>query len=172
MLRLLRFALAGLLLAMLAGRASADTAAPACIFCEIVAGTRPAAIVYRDELVVAFLDHAPRNPGHVLVVPAVHAVDLTSTPPATAAQMVVVAQRIAGAIQRTDLKAEGFNFLANAGAPAGQKVFHTHLHIMPRFAGDAGMGAERAIVGPEVLDSVAAKIRAALATEPGEASAR
>ncbi len=147
--------------------AKADDARP-CIFCEIAAGQRAAAIVYRDDLVVAFLDHAPRNPGHVLVIPVVHAADLPETPPATAERMVVVAQRIVRAIRRTDLRAEGFNFLSNAGGAAGQTVFHTHLHIMPRFAGDGGLNTPRERVAPEVLAPVVAKIRAALDAESAD----
>jgi histidine triad (HIT) family protein len=151
-----------------AGRAAAEGDAKPCIFCEIVAGARPAAIVYRDELVLAFLDHAPRNPGHVLIVPVVHAADLVSTPAATAARMTVVAQRIARAIRRADLRADGFNFIANTGGAAGQMVFHAHLHVMPRVAGDAGLGAPRERVAMDVLAPVAARIRAALAVEVGE----
>lgn len=171
--RLLRYALGALLLALLAGRAVAEPAAPDCVFCAIVAGKRAASIVHRDELVVAFLDHAPRNPGHVLVVPVAHADDIVATPAATAERIMVVAQRIARAIRRTDLRAEGFNFILNTGASAGQTVFHAHLHVMPRHAGDQPAGADhqRPRVGPEVLAPVAAKIRAALAQDATETGA-
>ena len=109
-----------------------------CVFCEIVAGRAEAAIVYRDERVVAFMDIAPHNPGHVLVIPVQHDVDILTVPAATAQEMMVVAQKIARAIRKAGLKADGFNFRMNAGAAAGQTVFHAHLHVIPRYAGDAG----------------------------------
>lgn len=154
------------------GEARAE-GAPDCVFCAIATGKRDAAIVHRDQLVVAFLDHAPRNPGHVLVVPVAHADDIVVTPAATAERMMVVGQRIARALRRTDLRAEGFNFILNTGASAGQTVFHAHLHVMPRHAGDQPAGADhqRSRVAPEVLAPVAAKIRAALAQEAAETGA-
>ncbi len=150
-----------------AALAAQDSVSPRCVFCEIVAGRGTAAVVHRDDLVVAFLDIAPRNPGHVLVVPVAHADDIVATPAATAERMMVVAQRIARAIRRTDLRAEGFNFVMNTGRAAGQTVFHAHLHIMPRYAGDEPAGADhqRTRVTPESLAPIAEKIRAALEAE-------
>ena len=179
MTRLLR--LAAIALALIAGfvaragDASAAGAVRPCIFCEIVAGRlEPELVVYRDELVVAFLDIAPGNPGHVLVVPAAHADDIVGTPAETAERMMVVAQQIARAIRRTDLKAEGFNFLVNTGRVAGQTVFHAHLHVVPRFAGDSGGHGDRPRqrLTVEELAPVAASIRAALAAMPAADAAR
>ncbi len=164
----MRIRLLSLLLVVAAyAGARAEPTATDCVFCAIIAGNRPGMIVYRDDLVVAFLDHAPRNPGHVLVVPVAHADDLVATPAATAERLLVVAQRIARAIRRTDLRAEGFNFIFNSGAAAGQTVFHAHLHLMPRFTGDEPAGADhnRPRVSPEFLAPIAAKIRAALDEE-------
>ena len=174
-MRIIRHALLPLFVAVFAGLTqAADTPKP-CVFCEIAAGRLEAElVVYRDELVVAFMDIAPGNPGHVLVVPAAHADDIVATPAATAERTIVVAQRIARAIRRTDLKAEGFNLVMNAGRAAGQTVLHAHLHLIPRFAGDAGGHGERARerVPVEELAPVAAKIRAALAAEPADEAAR
>ena len=156
----MRLLLIGLLLA--AGVAFAAEPKP-CVFCEIVAGRAEAAIVYRDAHVVAFMDIAPHNPGHVLVVPVQHADDILTVPDDTAKDMMVVAQKIARAIRRAGLQADGFNFRMNAGAAAGQTVFHTHLHVVPRFVGDAG-GQRH--VGDRVpvaeLDPIAARIRVQL----------
>lgn len=49
------------------------TEPPACPFCDIAEGRSPASLVFDDDRVVAFLDRRPINPGHVLVVPRVHA---------------------------------------------------------------------------------------------------
>lgn len=150
---------------------AADVSSSAkCIFCEIVAGrtAQSGTICYRDETVVAFMNHAPRNPGHLLIVPVSHAVDLLDAPAATVAHLNEVAQLLARAIKRTDLKVEGFNFQSNTGKAAGQSVFHLHLHIIPRFAGEApSPTAESRLILPIAgLEAVAKKIRAALADEP------
>lgn len=135
-----------------------------CIFCEIASGKiQNERVVYRDKTVVAFMDRAPRNPGHVLVIPRKHAKDMLEAPPSTLAHMAEVAQRIAKAIQSTDLRAGGFNFSSNTGAAAGQTVFHLHLHVIPRFVGEPPARGEHDGIRPsEELNAVAAMIRAKL----------
>ena len=147
---------------LLVGTAAAADGPKPCVFCEIVAGRGAAAVVFRDDRVVAFMDIAPHNPGHVLVIPVQHAEDILAVPAATAEAMMVVAQRIARAIQKAGIKAEGFNFRMNAGAAAGQTVFHAHLHVVPRFVGDGGdrHPGERVTTGE--LEAIAARIRAQL----------
>ncbi|HEY0865548.1 MAG TPA: HIT family protein [Lacunisphaera sp.] len=158
--RLLPFA--ALLLGVLPLRA---TEAPKpCVFCEIIAGTRQQeGIVYRDEMVVAFLSIGPRNPGHVLIVPMAHAEGFLEVPADTMHAMTDTARRIAGAIKRTDLKMDGFVLQMNTGKAAGQSVFHAHLHLIPRYEGEAPAKTPEDRVGMDVLAPVAAKIRAALA---------
>lgn len=149
-------------------RAEIPASPKSCVFCEIAAGRlEPELVVYRDELVLAFMDIAPGNPGHVLVVPAVHADDIVAVPAATAQRMIVVAQCIARAIRRTELRAEGFNFILNAGRAAGQTVFHAHLHVVPRYDGDSGGHGDkpRRRLPSDELAPVAAKIRAAVGDE-------
>lgn len=144
---------------------AAETRAP-CVFCEIAAGTRDATrVVYRDDTVVAFLDRAPRNAGHVLVVPRRHADNILDVSPATLARVAEVAQSIAQAIKRTDLRAEGYTVQSNTGAAAGQTVFHLHFHVIPRFRGEPPAGGEKAIAPEPELAVAAAKIRAALAAK-------
>jgi diadenosine tetraphosphate (Ap4A) HIT family hydrolase len=152
-----------LLFLVLVGVATAQEAKP-CVFCEIIAGTRQQeGIVYRDEQVIAFLSIGPRNPGHVLVVPLAHAAGFLDVPAGTMHAMTDAAQKIAAAIKRTDLKMEGFTIQLNTGPAAGQSVFHAHLHIIPRFAGEAPAKTPEERVSMETLAPVAAKIRAALA---------
>jgi histidine triad (HIT) family protein len=144
---------------------AAETAPAPCIFCAIAAGRTGQADreVFRDDLVVAFMDHAPRNPGHLLVVPLRHAENALDVPPATLAHLAVVAQRLAQAIRRTDLRAEGFNLQTNAGRAAGQNVFHLHVHVIPRFEGEPPAGGAKVPAPAAELAAAAAKIRAALA---------
>lgn len=107
-----------------------------CVFCRIVAQAAPASIVHADDTVVAFMDILPVNPGHTLVVPRVHTTGLGDMLEEAGAQLMRVAQRIAGAIQQGPLQAEGINLFLADGEAAGQEVFHTHLHIIPRFDQD------------------------------------
>ncbi len=137
-----------------------------CIFCQILNKMAAGSFVYQDERVAAFMDIQPINAGHVLVVPVRHVVYLDDLDPEDGAQMFRVAQKISQALFKSDVRCEGTNlFLAN-GAPAGQDVFHTHLHVLPRFSGD-GFGFR---FGPKYgtrplraeLDGLALQLRSAL----------
>lgn len=137
-----------------------------CAFCRIVTGTEPAALVHSDELVVAFLDRAPAAPGHLLVIPRVHAVRLRDLPTEAAERVAVVARRLVVALEGAPaVPGAGANLVWNDGHVAGQAVSHTHLHVVPRAPGD-GLGfrfGARRIVDRGVLDETARQIRAALA---------
>ncbi len=137
-----------------------------CVFCRILAGELPASFVYRDEHCAAFMDIRPVNPGHVLVIPIRHAAYLADTDAATAGRMMQLAHRLAAALRASGLRCEGVNLFLADGEVAMQEVFHVHLHVLPRFAGD-GFGLR---FGPhygqrpprEDLDAAAAKIRRGL----------
>lgn len=107
-----------------------------CVFCEIVAGTAPAVRVYEDDDYLGLLDIRPFTRGHTLVIPKVHTVDLTDTPPPTLAGLLTVGQRIAHAARASGLGATGTNIAINDGKAAFQTVFHIHLHVIPRRDGD------------------------------------
>jgi len=106
-----------------------------CLFCKIVAREIPSTIVYEDDAVFAFLDIHPVNIGHVLIVPKAHHANLYETPDETIAHMMVVAKKHSIAV-KSALNADGINIEMNNDGPAGQIIFHTHLHIIPRFEGD------------------------------------
>src|SRR5919107_5995218 len=107
-----------------------------CIFCAIVAGSAPASIVYDDADLLAFLTIGPVTPGHLLIIPKRHAPFLADLDEATGARMFTVAMRLAQAVRASGLRCEGINLFLADGDAAFQEVFHTHLHIIPRFAGD------------------------------------
>ena len=114
-------------------------------------------------MVAAFLDIQPINPGHVLVIPVQHSPYLEDLAPETGANIFKVAQLIAKAIRRSSVKSEGVNLFLADGAAAGQEVFHSHLHVFPRFDGD-GFGlnlSEKYFQKPsrKDLDEFALKIR-------------
>jgi histidine triad (HIT) family protein len=106
------------------------------VFCDIVRGDAPASPVYADELVMAFMDIQPVNPGHLLVVPRTHAVSLAELKPATGDRMFQVGTKLAEAVRRSEVRCEGVNLFLADGEAAGQEVFHLHLHVIPRFHGD------------------------------------
>lgn len=106
-----------------------------CIFCKIVAGEIPCDRVYEDEQTIAFLDIKPVNPGHTLVIPKEHHANITETPDAILGSMMSTTRKITQTFP-TVLNTENYNLAVNTGAVAGQVVFHTHLHIIPRHEGD------------------------------------
>ncbi|MCG8326704.1 MAG: HIT family protein [Chitinophagales bacterium] len=107
-----------------------------CIFCRIINGEIPASTVYEDEKVIAFMDIAPINSGHVLVIPKQHVQDVFTLDESLGGHLYQVAVRISKALKHTDLKCEGINLLQNNGVAAFQEVMHVHLHIIPRYRGD------------------------------------
>ncbi|BDV31632.1 HIT family protein [Microbacterium terricola] len=107
-----------------------------CPFCAIVAGQGEASVVYEDETVVAFMDLNPVTPGHLLVVPRTHAVGLEDLDVATGAHVWSVGHDLARALRRSDFRCEGINLFVCDGEAAFQTVFHFHLHVIPRYAGD------------------------------------
>jgi diadenosine tetraphosphate (Ap4A) HIT family hydrolase len=138
----------------------------ACEFCEIIAGRSPASVVHRDQDCIAFMDLRPVTSGHLLVVPIEHATHLADLDPAEGGRLFALAQRLAAAIRRSDLKPAGINFHLADGEAAGQEIFHVHLHVIPRFPAD-GFGLRLpAGYGPHAdrarLDRDAATIATAL----------
>ena len=106
-----------------------------CIFCKIINREIPCSKVYENDKVMAFLDIAPVNKGHTLVVPKEHHKDLLDTPDNLLAETIKVIKKVAKAVMRAT-GAEGFNLGVNNGKAAGQVVMHLHFHIMPRFEDD------------------------------------
>ena len=106
-----------------------------CIFCRIAAGEAPAERVLETPGVLAFLDIAPVNYGHTLVIPKAHYQNLLELPDALWTEMGQVCRRVAQALRAT-LSAQGFNIGMNNFEAAGQVVFHAHLHVIPRYHTD------------------------------------
>ena len=134
-----------------------------CIFCEILDGKSESSRVYEDDVCLAFMDIQPVNPGHVLVVPKVHFKDLSDLPADIGAHLFQVAQRISLTMPTTQVKSEGIALFLAHGEAAGQEVFHVHVHIIPRFAGDEfgfSFGPNYAnLPQRSELEAVAAQIR-------------
>ena len=134
-----------------------------CVFCRIVAKEIPAAVVFEDERTIAFMDAGQVNPGHVLVAAKAHVETLYELDDEQAGALLRAAARVARAI-RAAFRPPGLSVYQANGKPAGQTVFHYHVHLLPRHAGD-GMELTWPVKNPprEKLEAYAAQIRRALA---------
>lgn len=113
-----------------------DNYAPgSCIFCRLVAQEIPAAIVFEDAQTLAFMDLGQVNPGHVLVASKRHAANLLELSPDEAAAMMRTAHRVARAVMAS-FDPPGLTLLQANGKEGDQTVFHFHMHVVPRHAGD------------------------------------
>lgn len=133
-----------------------------CIFCKLVAKQIPASIVYEDEATLAFMDLGQVNPGHVLVASKAHAENVYALDEAQAGAVFRTVARVARAV-RAAFDPPGLSIYQANGKPAGQTVFHFHLHVLPRHDGD-GMQLVWPVKNPprEKLEEYCAKIRARL----------
>ncbi len=126
-----------------------------CLFCRIVAGEIPSRRVYEDDLAIAFLDIAPWQLGHTLVIPRRHVVDALAEEGALA-EIAPAVQRV-GNLLKDRLGATACNILSNAGADSGQEVFHLHVHVLPRYADNPGISTMRGQITAD-LDAVHAQV--------------
>jgi len=133
-----------------------------CVFCRLVARQIPASVVYEDEASLAFMELGQVNPGHVLVASKAHAASVYELDDGQAAAVFRAAARVARAV-RVAFDPPGLSIYQANGAPAGQTVFHFHLHVLPRHDGD-GMQLVWPVKNPprDQLEAHAARIRAAL----------
>jgi len=101
-----------------------------CVFCDIVAHRVKAHIIYEDDATLAFLDNFPFTRGHLLVVSKRHGARLTDLP--WEDQMALI-RTLDELCRRAERLSPDYNLSLNAGANAGQVVFHVHFHIIPRY---------------------------------------
>jgi histidine triad (HIT) family protein len=137
-----------------------------CIFCAIVRGDAPATFLHQDDLVVAFMDISPVQPGHLLVVPRAHAKLIPELDDSSLTRLWKVATQLNRALRASTVPLEAVSVYVADGDAAGQEVAHVHIHLIPRRAEDRfgfrfppgyGHEPERAL-----LDEMAARITAGL----------
>ena len=131
------------------------------IFAKILRGEIPCVKVFEDARTLAFMDVMPESRGHVLVVPREGAQDILDLSADGLAAMMVTVQRVARAVDKA-LAPDGILLKQYNRAPAGQSIFHVHFHVVPRWDGIALAPHGKVMVKPDVLEPVAAKIRAAI----------
>ncbi|QQN50536.1 HIT family protein [Stutzerimonas balearica] len=136
------------------------------IFAQIIRGEAPCYKLYEDDDVLAFLDLFPQSFGHTLVIPkrsaACNILDVDSE---ALCQVMRVVQQLTRAIV-AELAPDGVQIAQFSGAPAGQTVFHIHMHIVPRYAGQ-GMAVHAAQkADPAELERLQARLRARIEAAP------
>ena len=133
------------------------------IFAKIIRGEAPCYKVYEDDDVLAFLDVFPQSFGHTLVIPKRAAArNLLEVDADSLTKVITVVQMLTKALV-AELQPAGVQVAQFNGAPAGQTVFHLHMHIIPRFEGDALAAHAGGKAEPEALAALQARIVARLA---------
>ena len=118
-------------------------------------------IVYEDDVVLAFLDISQVTPGHTLVVPKKHVANIFEYDEDLASAVFARIPKIARAVQASNPDIKGLNILSNNGELAYQSVFHSHIHLIPRYTKEDGFGLKWEPTNPnsEVLAKIAQSIR-------------
>lgn len=142
-----------------------DTSPPGvCIFCRLIEGDIPSAVVHEDAHSIAFMDIGQVNPGHVLVASRRHAKTLLDLTADEAAALMRTAHRVAQAAQQA-FAPKGLTLFQANGAVAGQTVGHVHVHVLPRHPGDGvDFTWPRKEPGMAAMQHYAAQLRQALDT--------
>ena len=134
-----------------------------CIFCRIARGEAPCHRVYEDAHPLAFMDIFPVTDGHALVITKDHFADIFAASESSLVAVASTAHRVAAAIRAT-LVPDGLMVFQLNGAAAMQTVFHYHMHLMPRAAGEPLALHTRVPGDPARLAELARRIGAAVAT--------
>ena len=130
-----------------------------CIFCQIANGEIPSATLYEDEDFRVILDLGPASKGHALILPKAHAANIYEISDDMAAKAMILAKKMATKMTEA-LKCDGFNIVQNNGEPAGQTVFHFHMHLIPRYEGDqVGITWKPGTLTDEVKNEILEKLK-------------
>ena len=130
-----------------------------CIFCKIANGEIPSATLYEDEDFRVILDLGPASKGHALILPKAHAANIYEISDDMAAKAMILAKKMATKMTEA-LKCDGFNIVQNNGEPAGQTVFHFHMHLIPRYEGDqVGITWKPRTLTDEVKNEILEKLK-------------
>jgi len=131
------------------------------IFARILRGELLATRIFETDHLVAIMDVMPQSKGHCLVIPKAPSRNLLDASDETLATLLPAAARLARAVRQA-FDADGVVVTQFNEAPAGQTVFHLHVHIIPRYEGQALQPHSGGMADPAVLAEQAERIRAAL----------
>lgn len=139
-----------------------------CIFCKIINKEIPSYTVYEDNDILAFLDVSQVTKGHTLVIPKRHVENIFEYDAELAATVFAKIPEIANAVKKHDTAIKGMNILNNNGKFAHQSVFHSHIHLIPRYEDEAidGFGLKwnthEDDYSPETFNELTKSIKAGL----------
>lgn len=106
-----------------------------CIFCKIIDGSIPSAKVYEDSDFISILDINPVSKGHLLVIPKKHYVNLLDMDENILKKTILLLKKLSLSLTEA-LNISGVNLIQNNGKDAGQIIFHSHFHLIPRYPND------------------------------------
>ena len=129
-----------------------------CIFCQIISGAAPSHHVHETRYTRTFLDIFPAEPGHCLIVTKNHYTDIFDATPESIAMVGHGSTLIAHTVKQ-ELQCDGVGIFQLNGAAAGQTVFHYHMHVIPRTAGQDISIHSRAPGDPAELEAMAERLR-------------
>lgn len=105
-----------------------------CIFCKIINQEIPSYKIYEDEKIYAFLDISQSTKGHTLIIPKEHVTDIFDYNEELASDVFARIPKIARSIEKAFPEMEGLNIINNNRELAYQTVFHSHIHLIPRYS--------------------------------------
>ncbi|CAN6335853.1 unnamed protein product [Urochloa humidicola] len=144
-----------------------------CVFCNIVTGAAPAFKLYEDDVCLCILDAKPLTTGHSLIIPKSHYPSLQTTPPTVLAAICSKLPLLGAAIMKAT-QCDAFNVLINNGEKAGQVIFHTHVHIIPRSKDDNLWSSETYSRSPishgQETKNLVSSIKEVLSSSPDDCS--
>ena len=138
-----------------------------CPFCQIASGiesenvlTRQSDIVYRDEILTAFIGSGqwPRNLGHVIIIPNAHYENIFDLPPELGEPIQRLARAVAFAMKH-EYGCDGISTRQHNEPAGNQDVWHYHLHVFPRYVGDELYTSARRDIEIEERSEYAARLR-------------
>ena len=133
------------------------------VFAKILRGEMPCVKVFEDNNILSFMDVFPQSKGHTLVIPKAPSRNFLETNPKDIGRLFGTVQRISKAVDLA-LKPDGIRIAQFNGAPAGQTVFHTHVHIIPCYEGKSLGAHGGGMADMDKLNTLAAKIKKQLET--------
>jgi len=136
------------------------------IFARIIEGEMPAHKVYEDEHTLAFMDIMPRVTGHTLVIPKNGSRNVLDISDEDLCHLMRTVAKVARAVKAA-FDADGVLLQQFNEPAAGQVIFHTHVHVLPRHEGQPLRPHTGDMADPEELEAAAEKIRAALEEQAG-----
>ena len=139
-----------------------------CIFCMIRDGQIPSRKVYEDEHVFAILDNSQVTPGHTLLIPKKHVRNIFDYDEELAREVFAAVPKVARALRDFDPEVRGLNILLNNEEVASQTVFHSHIHLLPRYSENDDFGLEWAYNEDKYSDTQLDQLQKSIVNELGD----